>query len=148
MNRKQKNWLQRPNVTWNWVAVAMVLWTIGLLMLDRRTRIIDDLETRVSRPLDFRIRDQLGHSPELHPSIKVFGIDDSTVAWMGSASPDIMQWATLLESFARARPAAIIIDTPNVNPYDAEEIQNLQRFKSFLTTRTLGQFGLSDSSDF
>lgn len=110
MNRKQKNWLQRPNVTWNWVAVAMVLWTIGLLMLDRRTRIIDDLETRVSRPLDFRIRDQLGHSPELHPSIKVFGIDDSTVAWMGSASPDIMQWATLLESFARARPAAIIID--------------------------------------
>lgn len=80
-----------------------------MLTIDR-TQVMGDLKANLSRPFDFRLRDALGKSPVLHPKIKVFAIDDTTVAWLGAPDLTVLQWTTLIRNMANKRPAAIIID--------------------------------------
>lgn len=109
MKKQGNNWLQRPNVTWQWALIAAGLWTLTLVIFDHSQMALD-LEDKVARPMDFRVRDMLKRSPQLHPKIKVFGIDDSTVAWMGAPAPTMDQWAKLLVGFAQRKPRAIVVD--------------------------------------
>lgn len=124
----EKNWLQKPNVSWLWLLVAAGLWTVLLLLFDQ-SDLVDDLETKVSRPFDFRIRERLGRSPKLHPKIKVFAIDDTTVSWLGRPSPNIIEWGHLILAIAKQKPKFIVIDAlfsiADI-PKDAEiEAQNI-----------------------
>ena len=109
MAKPEQYWLQKPNVSVKWALGAMLIWIAILVGFDH-TQFALDLESKVSRPLDFRIRKQLNRSPVIAPNIKIFGIDDSTVSWLKSPNPTIFQWIELLENFERSGAKVIIID--------------------------------------
>ena len=109
MANEPSTWLAAPNVTWRWALGAALGWFLALYAFDG-TQLARDLEYKVTRPFEFRIRDELGRSPKLDPRIRVFGFDDSTVAWMGGPSPSVELWAKLFRNIADVEPAAIIVD--------------------------------------
>jgi len=67
-------------------------------------------ESRVLSPLLFKARQALGQSLSLHPSIKMFGLDDLTAAKIERTELTLEEWTNTLELLDRSRPRAIIID--------------------------------------
>lgn len=68
------------------------------------------LESRISRPLDFRVRHWLGKDPELSNHLKIFSYDDSTFARLGKPSLTLKEWKDLFQTIAENKPRAIVID--------------------------------------
>ena len=102
-------WLQQPNVSHTWAAITVVIW-VALLFVFQDTQLATDIENKVSLPSYFRFRDEVNKSPKLHPKIKIYGVDDSTVSWLKSPSLTIEQWSTLLQEVDLRKPKAIVID--------------------------------------
>ena len=109
MKNGKLDWLQQPDVGWVKVILVFIFWVLLLIGIDR-SQFGKDLEISVSRPLDFRIRDFLGKSPVLNQKIKVYAIDDSTVAKWRKSAPDLFTWVKILKKAAKNRPKAIIVD--------------------------------------
>ena len=102
-----------------------------MFILADSTELVQDLETKVSRPFDFRARDRFGQSPTLDPRLKVLAIDDTTVSWLGGPSPTMADWAKLLLAMGKKKPKVIFIDAlftiANIPAGQEEETRKLIR---------------------
>ncbi len=68
------------------------------------------LELDVGARILYRVRAFLDRSPEIHPSLKVFGIDDPVVAHLQGATGNYQDWSSLLKKMAQSKPQIILID--------------------------------------
>ncbi len=68
------------------------------------------IEQNFTRPIDYWARERLKKGPTLDPRIKIFAIDDITVAWLKSEKLSLPEWATLLAGFEKLKPKAIFIE--------------------------------------
>jgi len=109
MKDKRHAWLAAPNVSWTWVIVASLVWGAALLAA-YSSGLGRYLESRIARPVDFRMREALGQSPVVSPHLKIYSIDDSTFAKMGSWVLSLGQWAKVLKALAANHPRGIFID--------------------------------------
>lgn len=109
MAQNRNSWLAAPNVSWTWVVVVCSVWTC-LLLVGHRSEVGEYLEARLARPVDFRVRDWLGRSPRISERLKIYSIDDSTFARMGSWVLTTDQYSKVLRTLADNKPRAIFID--------------------------------------
>lgn len=107
--RRKLDWWQKPNVSVKWTIIIVGLWW-AVLASAMHFKLVEDVENKLAFPLYFEVRDLLGLSPKLDDKIKVFGVDDSTVAWLGSPNLTMSQWVNLLREIDSRSPKAIIID--------------------------------------
>lgn len=109
MTDKRHAWFAAPNVGWAWVIVATLVWGGGLLALFR-TDVGTYLESRIAQPVNFRAREALKLTPPLSPKLKIYSVDDSTFAKLGSWVMGLDQWADVLLTLDANKPRAIVID--------------------------------------
>ena len=102
-------WLQKPNVSNTWALVSVLVW-VSLVMSILDTQFAMDIESKISLPAYFRVRDSLGKSPKLNEKIKVYGVDDSTVSWLKSPTLTMEQWAKVFGDIDKRNPKAIFVD--------------------------------------
>ncbi len=69
------------------------------------------IDTRITAPILFNVREYLGQTPPIHPTLKVLALDDSTFSYLGGRRLNFAELATLLESIGRQKPKAILIDS-------------------------------------
>ena len=86
------------------------LWALSLIILTLSGG-FDYIRSRLDQRVSFGIRHALGVMKPVDPRIKIFVIDDATLAWNNS-SPDfaMKDWALLLENFSKSEPKVILID--------------------------------------
>lgn len=89
--------------------MASLVWSAFFLLICR-SDVGHYLDSRISRPVDFRVRDYLGRSPELSDKLKIYSIDDTTFAKLGSWVLRMEQWSKVLSTLAANEPRAIFID--------------------------------------
>jgi class 3 adenylate cyclase len=106
---RRHEWLASPNVSWRWAAAASFFWFVVIYTLSRSS-VGPYLETKLARPLDFRVRDLWGQSPSLDSRLKIFSVDDKTFARLGNWTPSLKTWATLIKAIAAREPKAIVVD--------------------------------------
>ena len=70
----------------------------------------DYLETQLTLPLLFKMRQSLGLQASLSPRFKILVYDDSTLAQSGRSDLSILGWERLLTTVAARKPQAIYID--------------------------------------
>jgi class 3 adenylate cyclase len=109
MKQNRHSWLAAPNVSWKWTSAAALLWGFTMFFAFR-SEVGHYLESRLSRPLDFRARDILDRSPTRGEQLKIFSFDDSTFAKLGKATLNLTEWVSLLQTIAANKPRAILID--------------------------------------
>lgn len=84
---------------------------------------------RIVNPLEFKLRNQSGHFTPLHPSIKIFAVDQKTMNEIQSEQIAVQDWTYLFQALAKARPKAIFIDKMFSLPLsqDPKVIANFQK---------------------
>ena len=100
----------------------------------------DYLETQVTLPFLFKMRQTLGLQDKLSPRLKILVYDDSTLAQSGRSDLSISGWEKLLTTVAARKPKAIYIDklfslateTGAAEP-SAAEIEAVQRIEQIPT---------------
>lgn len=102
-------WFATPHVSWRWCVLACILWGGGLVAT-HGTEIGTYLESRLARPVDFHARSFLGKDPVISPKLKIYAIDDSTFAKLGSWILSLEEWSMVLKTLAANEPRAIVID--------------------------------------
>ena len=107
MNRTK--WLQKPNLSLRWCLTCGALWSVlfGFISV---TKVADELESKVSLPYFFQLRDNLGWSPKLNEKIKIFAMDDSSVASLGRTDLGLGEWETILKTFNNRGVSAVFVD--------------------------------------
>ena len=103
-------WLQEPNIGPLWAGICIGLWVLAL-QLFQGSQFAKDIETSLTAPSLFSLRDAWGNSPQVSDKIKVYGVDDSTVSWLNSPFLSTDQWVQLIRLIDRRKPKAIIIDS-------------------------------------
>lgn len=78
-------------------------------------------EPQPGRPLVFKARSALGADPAISPKLKVFIVDDPTVAHLDRFDPTLADWALVLEAIAARQPRAILVDKLFDSSYTSEE---------------------------
>lgn len=109
MKRNLTRWFQKSSVNPRTAITITILWATVLLaghwFLPMRV-----IESKVISPILFKSREALKRAPELHPSIKLFAIDDVAAAKLEKGELSLTEWANALEILDRSKPKAIIID--------------------------------------
>ncbi len=62
------------------------------------------------RPLEFKLRDKLGYSPDLSPAIKVFSFDDSTLRSIQDNDLEFSKWVDIFDVLDNSNPKLIMVD--------------------------------------
>ena len=104
-----RHWLAQPNVSRAWAVTAALLWFFVLLVIGF-TPLGHYLEARLAHPIDFRLRELVGQSPTIDPRLKIYVLDDKSVAENDSWVMSIETWRDILKGIAAAKPKAIFID--------------------------------------
>lgn len=89
-------------VTFLWLLCFCGLWYLNIDTL---------LETKIGDPIRFAGRSYLGAEPNLNPKLKIFVIDDQTVAELGKSRPSLSTWIKALDAIIKQKPQTIIIDS-------------------------------------
>ncbi len=145
MRREPAHWLQNPSISMRLTASLCIFW-IALIILWELSPLSFEAETRIVSPILYRLRDQLNRSPDLAPQIKVYGIDDTTIAVMRRPQLLLSQWVEILEAIDTQSPKAIVIDslfsvTDASLDENEESRQNLvARLKAIKTPIIMGAF--------
>ena len=61
-------------------------------------------------PIAFHVREALGQSPAISPKLKIYAIDDSTFAKLGTWVLPLEDWVKIFQTIAANHPRAIVID--------------------------------------
>lgn len=109
MTKSSTSWLASPTMRVRWVVIACAVW-IAIALIVNYSGLGRYLEDRLARPADFHLREWLGQSPQVSDKLKLFSIDDSTFAQMGSWVLSIDEYSRLLATIAERKPRAIFID--------------------------------------
>lgn len=89
--------------------VIWLLWVTSLL-LTQNSFLRSTIQTYVSDPTFFVLRDTLGLTPPLSKKLKIIALDDQTVGYLGDNEIGLKDLVLLLENIARQRPSAILLD--------------------------------------
>lgn len=101
--------LAKPNVSWRFLVPSCVIWCV-LLTAVFRTELGAYLEARLALPVDFWARELLHESPEVSSKLKLYAVDDSTFAKLGTWVLSLEDWSKILKALAANKPRAIFID--------------------------------------
>ena len=86
------------------------LWVFTILLASQSDSIQNIVE-RIDQGILFRLRAQLVEREPLHDKIKIFVMDDSTLAWNNNQpNLSLEDWTLLLQNFSGKDPQVILID--------------------------------------
>ena len=141
MAEKRHGWLAAPNVSWTWVLLASLVWA-GALLAAYRSGLGLYLESRLARPLDFQTRTLLHRDPVVSPKLKIYSIDDSTFAKLGSWVLSLDEWAAVLATLDSSQPRGIFIDAmfSKADALNGETAEGLAKLAKIKTPITVGSF--------
>jgi class 3 adenylate cyclase len=105
----ETHWLSQPNITRRWALVAVTIW-VSLVTFVSVSPLGHYLESRLAHPIDFRLREWLGQTPDIDPRLKIYVMDDKSVAENESWVLSIETWRDVLAGIAAKKPRAIFID--------------------------------------
>ncbi|MFW7380220.1 MAG: SpoIIE family protein phosphatase [Oligoflexus sp.] len=115
---------------WSLVGGLWLLWMV-LLQFVHDSRLNASIQNYISQPVQFQIREKLGKTPALTPRLKVFGLDDQTIAFLEDDEIRIDDFTLMLENIARQKPRAIILDRLfGKSPKHSELASYLQRLQA------------------
>jgi serine phosphatase RsbU (regulator of sigma subunit) len=69
------------------------------------------VDTRITAPILFQIRQKLGMTPPISPKLKILALDDSTFSYLGGPRLSHAQLVQLLQNIGKKQPKAILIDS-------------------------------------
>ena len=81
----------------------------------------ESLDSRVMRPIEFKLRHVLGKDPELDPRIKIYAFDDTTVEYIKDVELNLNDWGKILASFNSAKPSSVFVDKIFAMPRGIEQ---------------------------
>ncbi|SMF72643.1 PP2C family protein-serine/threonine phosphatase [Pseudobacteriovorax antillogorgiicola] len=92
--------------------VFILLWIfwISVLLLVQTSFLKSSIQTYISHPVDFILRNRLEQTPPLSPKLKIFALDDQSVAFLGDNEIGLKDFVLLVENIARKKPKVIILD--------------------------------------
>jgi hypothetical protein len=90
-------------------ATLLAFWVGPLLWLNF-SPVREFIQYRFANVFQYQIRDFLGLTPKVDPSVRIFALDDIAFSFLGGPKPGIEDWAKLLTNIAKREPKAIIID--------------------------------------
>lgn len=79
------------------------------------------LQTKIARPIEFKLRSSLGKDPSLDPHLKIYSFSDATLQYLDGERMPLKQWSLVFESFKYAKPRALFIDKVFGYPDGIEE---------------------------
>ncbi|WP_176736895.1 adenylate/guanylate cyclase domain-containing protein [Oligoflexus tunisiensis] len=82
----------------------------GLISLLFALGVIQSLEEKSVRPLEFKLRSFLQKSPGLDPRLKIYSFDDSTLRFVKKPDLEFELWLKVLQGIDAAQPRRIMID--------------------------------------
>lgn len=93
------------------------------------------VQTRVTLPILFNLREVAGKAPAIHPKLKIFAYDDTSFAKQGLADLSLQTWAKVLHGISDRKPRAIYIDKlfslpPTPGPEDLGALEELSKVKA------------------
>lgn len=117
----------------------------------RSMAIGDRLESYLAHRVNFGLREKLGLQPAIDPTIKIFALDDPSVAYLGDPELGFNRWQKILTSIGQQQPRAIFIDKmfgrskkeEGVSPEDLQSVRtNAPVFAGAFTfpTQILGRW--------
>lgn len=98
-----------------WLGCVIGHWLLG-----------EVVAVNVERSLLFHVRGYLGRGPGLDERIKVFAIDDPSVAAMKTADPPLGDWATVFAALERAGAAGVMIDRIFDKSFTSADLQEFE----------------------
>ncbi len=110
----------------------MLVWLFWVLLLQLISPSIiqESIQTYVADPVQFRLRQMLGKTPELSPQLKMFALDDGTVSLLKKPDVGLHDLSLLLENIARQKPKAILLDKMfSTAPENKEDEADIARIK-------------------
>jgi hypothetical protein len=87
-----------------WIAWLLILIAIG------SSSAHDNLQAALSDPVYFKARESLKRTPPLSDRLKIYGLDDGTVGFLGSPEVTTKDFTLLLTNIAKKKPKAILLD--------------------------------------
>jgi serine phosphatase RsbU (regulator of sigma subunit) len=103
-------------------AAAIVLLSSVFLQFFSVTALNESVEVAVTRPLAFFLRSKILRE-DLDPRIKIFSLDDRSVAGLGALDLDLPTWASLINAVGERKPNSIFVDKIFDKVYPAEEVE-------------------------
>ncbi len=105
----QQHWLQQYGLkSYHAISVGVIFAAIFLTL--SYYDVDSYMDAKFADPINFRIRDYLGASPQQNPKLKIFGYDDKAFAKFGTPMPDLATWAAVFDSIAQKKPKIIVVD--------------------------------------
>ncbi len=141
MSLHNQHWLNTPNVSWRLVVIiCLVLSLFGISLY--RSPAGEFLQVNLEKPIDFRLRNKLGKSPKLSSSLKIYGIDDTTMAQLGSWVLPLDRWVEIFRAIAARKPKAILVDGifSKADGLEGEDIVQLNKVKDLGVPIVIGSF--------
>ncbi|MFK7872580.1 MAG: SpoIIE family protein phosphatase [Oligoflexales bacterium] len=93
-----------------WWAVGTFLLWFGVLCFLVFHDLGQEINRKVSRTLEFRVREFLGESPSKSNRIRILGYDDQSFSTQGKAYLNLEEWAVILEKIDAYNPKMVLID--------------------------------------
>lgn len=69
------------------------------------------IQYRFANVFQYRLREMLGRTPPVDPTIRIFALDDVTFSFIGGPKLGLEDWSKVLANMARKKPRAILIDS-------------------------------------
>lgn len=86
------------------------------------------IESRLSSKIYFSVRNKLRTDLELHPKLKMYSFDDTSLATLKAPSLSLQTWVEILEALDKKKPDSIYIDQIfSMTPVAGEDVKDLLR---------------------
>jgi len=106
---QQKELRSTTTIRWSLIGGLWLLWVV-LLQFVQESRLNASIQNYISQPVQFQIRQKLERTPAISTKLKIFGLDDQTIAFLEDDEIRIDDFALLMENIARQQPKTIILD--------------------------------------
>ena len=147
-----QHWSQRYRVSDKLVLRISAFWLVLALALSHfYPGFVDAIDTNITAPVQFHIRDYLGKSPSQYSKFKIFVYDDQAYAENKTGVPTVAQWGKYLGAIVARKPRAVIIDgmfSEPRNESDAEIEAALKSVRASGVPVYIGTFVNNTNKDF
>ncbi|RZA14237.1 MAG: CHASE2 domain-containing protein, partial [Proteobacteria bacterium] len=86
-----------------------IAWLLTLIAIGSSS-FHDSIQAALSDPVFFKTRENLHRTPPLSDRLKIYGLDDGTVGFLGSPEVTTKDFTLLLANIAKKKPKAILLD--------------------------------------
>ena len=84
-------------------------WVVTLLGI-ASSSVYENIQASFSDPVFFKAREYLKRTPPISPRLKIFGLDDRSIGFLGAPEIDNKDLSLFLANIARQKPKAILFD--------------------------------------